>query len=483
MPTNAADTEIAYAGNGVTVAFAFPFEVAKASHFEATIDGAVVTTYTLSGLGVDTGGTCTFTTAPANAAAVVLARVAPYARTDFDYQEGGELAATTLDDDLDRAAMVSQQLATTLKRVPRVKRGDLTVGLDLVPEASTLLAWNAGATALVNVDAVTVSPTGVVMTSLGQSLVTAATPEDVQIIMQVPAEDLIARGLAGGRLSTRTNAAGSPYSHTPAQSSFVYYSSYSGTVLGLYDGGRWKLADIQGFVSGSYLSIGALTDNRPFDVFGYYNAGIVALEGGSWASDTVRATALSQQDTVWVKQGDPTRRYLGTCRKRAGFVNNLSPYLEVWNIHNQIPVTAFVTDTTDTWAIVATATWRQARAAAANQIEFVSGMDGGVIVTAHAYARATNSTATGRFIATGIGVNSAAVTSAPITIGATCPSTIGGRSTAHLPGHQTPPIAAGQNYLAWLERGDGTETQTFQGDNGIGAANGVGCGLVATILM
>ena len=175
MPTSAADTEITYIGNGVTIAFPFPFEISKASHFEATIDGAVVTAYTLSGLGVDTGGTCSFTDPPDSLAEIVLARVAPYARTDFDYQEGGELAANTLDEDNDRGVMLSQQLATTLKRVPQVKRGDLTKSLTLTPEANKLLAWDGSAGGLTNVDVADVTPTGVVMSALGQQVVTAAT--------------------------------------------------------------------------------------------------------------------------------------------------------------------------------------------------------------------------------------------------------------------------------------------------------------------
>jgi hypothetical protein len=139
MPTSAADTEITYIGNGVTVAFPFPFEVSKASHFEATIDGAVVTAYTLSGLGVDTGGTCTFTDPPASLAVVVLARVAPYARTDFDYQEGGELAAATLDEDIDRAVMLSQQLATISDRSIRAPRGETMSELPAAASRANLL--------------------------------------------------------------------------------------------------------------------------------------------------------------------------------------------------------------------------------------------------------------------------------------------------------------------------------------------------------
>lgn len=183
MPTSAADTEITYTGNGVTVAYPFPFEVAKAAHFEATIDGVVVTDYTLSGLGVDTGGTCTFTTAPASLAVVVLARIAPYARTDFDYQEGGELAASTLDEDIDRAVMLSQQLATMSKRVPQVKRGDLTRSLVLTPEDGTVLGWASGA--LANLTLSSLSPSTVLVSDAGAALVGATATKDERNLMGV----------------------------------------------------------------------------------------------------------------------------------------------------------------------------------------------------------------------------------------------------------------------------------------------------------
>ena len=230
MPTSAADTEITYIGNGVTIAFPFPFEVSKASHFEATIDGAVVTAYTLSGLGVDAGGTCTFTTPPDSLAEIVLARVAPYARTDFDYQEGGELAANTLDEDVDRTVQLSQQLATTLKRVPKVKRGDLTKSLDLVPEASKLLAWDASAAGLVNVDVTDVSPSSVVTTSYGQSLMTAADKDAARDLLGIRG---LPQDIVGGRLNLGNSV---PWENNPGPSATVYYVPYNGSQIGLNNG-------------------------------------------------------------------------------------------------------------------------------------------------------------------------------------------------------------------------------------------------------
>jgi hypothetical protein len=181
MPTSAADTEIAYAGNGVTQAFAFPFEVRKASHFEATIDGVVTTAYTLSGLGVDAGGTCTFTVAPTALAVIVLARVVPYARSDFDYQEGGELAAATLDDDIDDENMQIQQLATISRRSIRAPRGETLAELPSAADrANTTLYFDAtGAPTAVN----TTGSTAV--SSAMEPVVTAADLETARNLMGV----------------------------------------------------------------------------------------------------------------------------------------------------------------------------------------------------------------------------------------------------------------------------------------------------------
>ena len=174
MTIAAANTEIAYVADGASVAYSLACEVQLAGDFVATLDSVVTTAYVLTGLGSSGGVVCTFTVAPTAGVRVVLARIAPYNRVLYDYGLGG-LNPDTLDDDLDRLDMQTQQIATILNRVPRVKRGDLTIGLDLVPEASKLWAWNGAANAVVNVDVTTVTPLGVAMTALGQSIVTSAT--------------------------------------------------------------------------------------------------------------------------------------------------------------------------------------------------------------------------------------------------------------------------------------------------------------------
>lgn len=174
MPVKAADTEITYTGDGVSTAFPFPFEVAVAGDFAATLDGSTTTAYSLSGLGVDTGGTCTFSVAPSPGAAVVLYRNAAYDRQLVDYQSGGEFAADTVDADMDRTVMLTQQLATLFGRSLRGPRGTPLNELpSAASRANTTLYFDASGQPTV------VNSTGSTSVSLAMQPVVTASTVDV----------------------------------------------------------------------------------------------------------------------------------------------------------------------------------------------------------------------------------------------------------------------------------------------------------------
>lgn len=103
-----------YTGNGVTTAFGFEFQLLNNGDFVASIDGVEIPSsdYTLSSL-TQAGGTCTFDTAPANGAAVLLQRVIALAR-DTDYQYNGDLREETLDRDFNRLWQALQGQAADL---------------------------------------------------------------------------------------------------------------------------------------------------------------------------------------------------------------------------------------------------------------------------------------------------------------------------------------------------------------------------------
>lgn len=100
---------IIYNANGLTTVFPFEFYIISASDIQVSINGASVTTgFTVSGVGNVSGGDITFVTPPANGAVVMLERVVPTYRLT-DYQDNGDLLASTVNKDFDRLWMAIQR--------------------------------------------------------------------------------------------------------------------------------------------------------------------------------------------------------------------------------------------------------------------------------------------------------------------------------------------------------------------------------------
>jgi len=174
MPLAAAVTEQLYTGDGVSTGpYVLSAEIEVATDLVVTLDGVVTSAYTVSGIGNDAGVSVTFGSPPANGAEIVLARVAPYDRTRYDYQLGN-FKPDTVDADVDRVVMLVQQLATTLLRVPQLPRGKTSLNLGLTPEANKLIGWSADALSLVNLTPATITPAALVFGAIGQLLAVAA---------------------------------------------------------------------------------------------------------------------------------------------------------------------------------------------------------------------------------------------------------------------------------------------------------------------
>jgi hypothetical protein len=89
-------------------------------------------------------------------------------------------------------------------------------------------------------------------------------------------------------------------------------------------GGVW-LAGVQ-FCGGVFALAGLAIGN--YDIFAYNISGegyALTLEAVKWTTDIARATAVVRQDGVWVKNGAPERRYLGTIR-----LYGVAPPLTAW---------------------------------------------------------------------------------------------------------------------------------------------------------
>jgi hypothetical protein len=140
-------------GNGATTVFPYTFKVVSESDIEVAVDGVVKTLtvdYTVSGVGSDAGGNVTMVVAPALASSVVRRRSMALVRST-DYQDQGELPASTLDADLDAAVLMIQQVDEQIGRAITLPAGVAGISAELpAPVASSVFAWNVAGDAIEN---------------------------------------------------------------------------------------------------------------------------------------------------------------------------------------------------------------------------------------------------------------------------------------------------------------------------------------------
>lgn len=240
----------------------------------------------------------------------------------------------------------------------------------------------------------------------------------------------------------------------------LYYTPYKGNRVTLYNGSRW----MERTFTERSLSLAALAANTNFDVFLYDSAGTLTLESVAWTNATTRATAITTQDGVPVKTGATGRRYLCTFRT-TGTIGQTEDSLAkryLYNEFNKVPRLLRLFETTDTWTY-GTATLRQARATATNQVELVVGgtdtaLDLGLLVS----ATSANSGATMHVAIGEDSTTAAATTSAH----ATASQDGSGAATVNAMARFLGFVPLGYHYYAWLEAVTGGATYTFYGDNG-----------------
>lgn len=138
-------------GNGVTTVFPYTFKIISSADMEVSVDGVVKTLtvdYTLSGVGDDAGGNVTMLAAPATSTSVVRRRNMALTR-NTDYQDQGELPASTLDSDLDSAVLMIQQVDEKTDRAMVLPADVSGFSTELpTPIANYFLRVNSAGTAL-----------------------------------------------------------------------------------------------------------------------------------------------------------------------------------------------------------------------------------------------------------------------------------------------------------------------------------------------
>ena len=101
-------------GNGVVTVFFYTFQVPEAEWLEVYLDDVLQSTgYTVSGIGAPTGGSVTFTVAPAVGVIVTLLRVVPLTQ-EVDYRPFDPFPAEVAEGTLDKLTMIDQQQQTEI---------------------------------------------------------------------------------------------------------------------------------------------------------------------------------------------------------------------------------------------------------------------------------------------------------------------------------------------------------------------------------
>lgn len=232
----------------------------------------------------------------------------------------------------------------------------------------------------------------------------------------------------------------------------IFFTPYLGAVIDLYNGSAWVTTPY----SEVSIAVGTKTSGANYDIFGFINAGTIALEfSAAWSTDTSRADALALQDGILVKSADHTRRYLGTTRTTSTTaVEDSIAKRFLFNQYNRVPRHLVNSqEATSTWNY-STATWRQANANAANQLDYVTG-DAALLLEVNVIGLCTS--VASLFASVGVGVNVTNANSAQEYGFAVFSTNV--QCQAIYKGYP----GLGRNFLAWLEIGAGSSTQTWSG--------------------
>jgi hypothetical protein len=172
MTVSTTQNRVSYAGNGVTSAFSFPyvfFDNADLVVLNVKADGTYTkavlgTDYTVTGAGVDTGGTVTMTTAPAVGTTLVIYRdpamTQPQAFVDND-----PLPAKSISRGYDRLTVIAQRIRELGDRSFRLSDADTSGASPVLPSPTpnAFIGWNGVGDGLVNrtiTDLITISAYG-----------------------------------------------------------------------------------------------------------------------------------------------------------------------------------------------------------------------------------------------------------------------------------------------------------------------------------
>jgi hypothetical protein len=193
------------------------------------------------------------------------------------------------------------------------------------------------------------------------------------------------------------------------------------------------------------------------------NTGVQLELSDAWTSDTVRSTAITTQDAIYVRSGATTNRYLGTIRASAN--DQCSDTLTkrfVWNQHNRLSRPVVVTEATDSWTYNSS-TWRSWNNSTANRFQLVAGVAENTLKLSAIGNTLFGGGGTYGYGLIGIGIDSTSTNDATLKMEASANT---GYLFANPASHLVTIPAIGFHYYQITERTANSTTITFYGDAG-----------------
>lgn len=276
-------------------------------------------------------------------------------------------------------------------------------------------------------------------------------------------------GLVNGRCTLES---GVPISSTDQTGkTTLYFTPYKGNKVALYTGSQWRT------YSFAQVSVAVpATTNQMYDVFLYDNAGTLTLDATAWTNDTTRATALAEQDEVFVKTGATSRLYICSFRTTgvSGQTEDSLAKRYVWNYYHRERRALRVLETANSWA-GGTGGWRQFNNSTANQVDIVVGV---AEVTLQLTATAGAQNNVGSTAVAGVGIGEGVVNAFVAGMrggGVATPDTAGAGEFIQVTAVVEKMPAIGRQFYAMLEYSTDANV-TFFGDNNAATITASGLG-------
>jgi hypothetical protein len=261
----------------------------------------------------------------------------------------------------------------------------------------------------------------------------------------------------------------------------VYYTPYQSDTVVLYDGTNWvqyTFTELSQATTDNTKSPAAVANNSNYDMFVWNDSGIRrCTRGPAWSSDTARGTGAGTTELelfegryvnkVDISNGPAARKglYVGTIRSDGSAqINDSYAKRHVWNMYNRVTRAMRVFESANSWTYN-TATVRQANANAANQLDFVRGLDeDSVWCEAYVSSWGNSNAANSATYQTSIGLDSTTARFDPSASTLTANYTNGGSQGPQVASYEGLP-GLGKHTLVWLESASTTATTTITGDN------------------